>query len=489
MQYFRKIIFYICTAIYIVFCPLIILYALGYIYRPGPGSVVMKTGLIYLSTAPTGATIYLDEKELDQKTPNAIQDVLPGDHTVRIELDGYDSWREQVPVAEAKATVLDKVLLLPSQWKVESIGGGPFSKIDLIPKSGSFLLVEGPAAADIAVFDLNSQKTRPLFAPGAVWSKETVERFFTTEGSTVIVSVLKAAEGKRYIWTDLKATQPAGQDITALVENVPVLMEWVAADGTQIFTYGEGEIAKIDTSAGAVYPGFIPGAKGIGLYNSEIYAIRQNGIFLKTGEGNKTEKVLLDDPALGETLFGDETFFIIKGVSDETMIFLGSGGALLANKLPYRFVSEGVLGAVPGGTGEKVLLWQKKQIGILDFSTENTGNVDFEKAPELTWVYSDGKDIKQCFWVYEGSHILFRDGQEVVLLGLSEYGTVNKSVLFKVQKESDVYYSERQGQLYYLEPSGGKLSTVRLVPEKGLLPAPAKGKVKKELEQQGKTGN
>jgi len=33
------------------------------------------------------------------------------------------------------------------------------------------------------------------------------------------------------------------------------------------------------------------------------------------------------------------------------------------------------------------------------------------------------------------------------------------------------------------------LSTVRLVPEKGLLPAPAKGKVKKELEQQGKTGN
>ncbi len=489
MQFFRKIVFYICTTVYIVFCPLIILYALGYNYKPGPGRVVVKTGLIYLSTAPTGATIYLDDKELDQKTPTAVQDVLPGDHSVRIELNGYDSWKEQVPVREAKATVLEKVLLLPSKWTAESINGGPYQKLIPVPGSGFCLIASGVAAADIMALDLNSQETRPLFAPEEVWSKETVEKFFTMTGSTAIVVSLKTTGGTRYLWIDLISGKPGGQDITALVEGTPLRIEWDKGVATQLFTFAGGEINKIDISEGAVYPAFIPEVKGIGIYESEIYALKQNGLFLKTGSDSKEEKVLLDDPTLGGSLFGEEAFFDIKGVSNEILIFLGSGGELLANKLPYRFVSDGVLGVIPDRTSPKVLLWKKREMGILDFSTEKTGNIDFEKAPELTWVYSGGKDIKQCFWVYDGSHILFQDKDEVFLLGLREYGTGNKSALLQVQKESTVYYSERQGQLFYLEPSGGRVSTIRIIPEKGLLPEPAKGKVKKELEEQRETGN
>ena len=60
MLILRKIVFYIFALFYIVFCPLVVLYAFGYIFKPQSEEVVVKTGIIYLSTAPAGASIYVN---------------------------------------------------------------------------------------------------------------------------------------------------------------------------------------------------------------------------------------------------------------------------------------------------------------------------------------------------------------------------------------------------------------------------------------------
>ena len=68
MLLLRKIIFYIFAAVYVVACPLVIAYALGYMFVPQQRNVI-QTGLISLQTIPAGAEVTLDCEPYPRLTP------------------------------------------------------------------------------------------------------------------------------------------------------------------------------------------------------------------------------------------------------------------------------------------------------------------------------------------------------------------------------------------------------------------------------------
>ena len=81
-----------------------------------------KTGLVYVSTNPPDATVYIDGRVSHQKTPTAIRDLTPGEHFIRIELSSYNDWERNIPIVGKKATVLANTLLIPEEC---------FSAVDL----------------------------------------------------------------------------------------------------------------------------------------------------------------------------------------------------------------------------------------------------------------------------------------------------------------------------------------------------------------------
>ena len=109
MLFLRKILFYLLTALYFVLCPLTILYALGYLFSPGTGQGIVKTGLISLSSAPPNASVYLENRRYTQKTPTVLRDLLPGNYSVKLVLKDHEPWVQTVPVEAKKATVLVEV--------------------------------------------------------------------------------------------------------------------------------------------------------------------------------------------------------------------------------------------------------------------------------------------------------------------------------------------------------------------------------------------
>ena len=159
----------------------------------------------------------------------------------------------------------------------------------------------------------------------------------------------------------------------------------------------------------------LEGILGYGFFERKIYLLRDNFTFERTDLDGKREKVLLEDPALGQSLFQKNKFYQIKifpgeVFSGDIILFLGENGELLGNRLPYRFVEKGVLGLEFHQKSKRVLFWTEKAIGILDFSKDRTleGNA-FEAAPKLIWILRERDQIKQAFLVYEASHILFRE--------------------------------------------------------------------------------
>lgn len=467
MQTLRKIFFYIFTVIYIVFCPLLILYALGYIYSPGAGEKLVTTGLIYVDTAPQGADVYLDLKPREEKTPTVMPELLPGEYRVSLKLAGYKTWQDKVPVEAEKATVLDKVILIPEKWEETVLLKETCDKLIPIRGTGLIILGSKKEASSYIVYDHSQDKKWPLLPGGK--DEEEIEEYFIRQKSSYALLHLAGPEGERFLWVNLDEGGDKPIDVTELFPSPPDFVLWSSGDEDNLFSLQEGHINRIGVKENALYPAIVKEVRGFGLEGGDVYSLKEDGKFIRTDSSGKNEEGLLDDPPLAKTIFGEKAQYDIKVFPNDIILFFGSGGELVTNRLPYTFVEKGLRGVEYDRDKQRALIWTKGKIGYIDFAAEETGKVDFEKGPSLRWLYT-GSDIGRCFWVHEGSHVLFDDAEEVHLLEMEEYGMVKVSSVLDRKVDRSIYYSEKTGKMYFLPEKGGSLKQTVIVPEKSLFP-------------------
>ncbi|MFC1570216.1 hypothetical protein ACFL4E_00350, partial [Candidatus Omnitrophota bacterium] len=281
-----------------------------------------------------------------------------------------------------------------------------------------------------------------------------------------------AQKAVKFLWIKLAEGGNTVKDISDLFIKEPDEISWESGNEDDLFSMHDGSLDKITVAEGAVYPELIRNVRGYGLFNGEIYLLSKSGTIIKTGYDAKTSTSILDDPHLGEQIFGPSGFYQVKVLSDDIILFIGPDGELIANHLPYKFVDKGTRGIQFYQEENKVLIWKKDRIAILDFSAEKTQNTSFEKGPSMRWIYTEGKDIRNAFWVYEDSHVLFQDGENVSILGVEEFGVVTLDDVITVEKKSNIYFSEGTGLVYFLASKGKGLFETRIVPEKKLIPVP-----------------
>ncbi len=119
-QRIRQVLFYLSVFIFLVGLPFILSFALGYKFD-WHGFKFTKTGLIDLVTQPPGALVRLDGKLLDERTPSAIQELLPGTYRVAMELKDYYPWEKDIHVEAGKVTRLDKIIFFPLRPNIKQL--------------------------------------------------------------------------------------------------------------------------------------------------------------------------------------------------------------------------------------------------------------------------------------------------------------------------------------------------------------------------------
>jgi len=125
-QRIRTVLFYASVAVFVVFLPFILSSALGYKFDRRNFKFT-RTGLIFIKTQPAGASVYLDERILNEKTPTTINELLPGSYRIRLELEKHYPWTDEVVVEEGKATALDKIILFLLRPNVKQLNKAKFS--------------------------------------------------------------------------------------------------------------------------------------------------------------------------------------------------------------------------------------------------------------------------------------------------------------------------------------------------------------------------
>jgi len=108
----RACLYYISVAVFLIGLPFILAFSLSYKFDRRSFKFT-RTGIISIKTQPPGATVILDGKKLVDKTPLSIPELLPGIHTLTLELDGYYPYDRQVEVERGGVTRLEKVILFP----------------------------------------------------------------------------------------------------------------------------------------------------------------------------------------------------------------------------------------------------------------------------------------------------------------------------------------------------------------------------------------
>lgn len=468
MRLLRHLCFYLFTVIYLVTCPLTILYALGYVLRPGAEHGMVKTGLISVTTTPPGATIYLGKRRYTKRTPTVLRDLLPGEYPIAVILKRYKPWVRTLRVEPEKATALEKLVLLPTTWTPREILRGAWKTLTLIPESRFLLLASGPTMAEVMVYDVKAEKTWPLLPSSAPWERAIIISQTVTQESPAVLFQIKAQDGEHMLWIELREDGNLVEELTASFPEPPYQVEWDPVDRHHVFVFHRGSLSRLDLVSKFVVRQFMDHLRGFGLLNRSIYGLTEDNVLERFNRHGKNPERVLDDPLAGPEVFSGHGLFQVLAFSPHAIFLLGDDGALVMNRPPYHVVDHGVKGLVWDPHHERVVVWQTDRLGVLDLSTDFIKDLTEDIEPTVHWIFTQGRYLEQAFWVAEGSHVLFRDQNHVYLLQLEPNGPASISPLLDIKRNSDIGYVDDSGTLYYLDHVTGRAAALQLLPKREL---------------------
>ena len=87
----------------------------------GSGEVVERSGLVQISSLPTGATIYIDGEAPLLLSTNASRTMLAGEHEISLAKGGFDGWKKTIKVTEGMMYRLNYPRLFKEEREKEEV--------------------------------------------------------------------------------------------------------------------------------------------------------------------------------------------------------------------------------------------------------------------------------------------------------------------------------------------------------------------------------
>jgi hypothetical protein len=488
MPLFRKIIFYIFALIYLICCPLIILYALGFVFNPQARKVV-KTGIISLNSIPSGAAVSINKTPLPNKTPTNIHNLPPEQYLVTLTHPQYRPWEKRVPVVAEQATTIDHILLIPESWALGGIS--PHSFEQLIPMEGnSFLLLQkGKALKDLFIYrfqegmeqkllknvgisEADPERVVPIFSDDFIYAQGEILSYYTVKSSPFLLLEIDAKGKRKFLWVDPREKKTKVNEVTDLFPKVPQQVLWDANEDKNIFSFQDNYLNRLNVIEKAIYPKYSKNVQGFGVKGNAVYLFHKGPFFVRVDLEGKEQQLPLKDPDSLRSLLGMKNDIRISVLENDLFLFWGKRGELSTNRFPFIIVKNGVNGFSYNRASQQLLVWTDNKIGIADFTRQSIKGKKLKKLPTPDWFVSKGKNIRQAFWVYQGSHLLFLDQDQIFLIEIATYDHPILTEVGRVKRGTSVYYSDSSGKVFFLDAQTGMLSEITIIPPQSIIPLP-----------------
>jgi len=123
----RRILYLIAFALFFIIAGLVALYAAGLRYNLDRG-LIERVGVFYIKSYPEGASIFLNGRPTDKKTPQRILNLAPGAYAVSVERSTYGTWSKSLEIKAGQTTFVRDIVLFKEfpQFASLSAGGSDF---------------------------------------------------------------------------------------------------------------------------------------------------------------------------------------------------------------------------------------------------------------------------------------------------------------------------------------------------------------------------
>jgi len=463
-NFFKKPFIYFCILCAFI-CHLVYIFAFGYTYVPGQTKEGLEIGSIYLSSVPKGASIDVGGKRYSLKTPVQIDNLLPGFYKLNITLPGYKPWPRTVRVGAGTVSVIDKILFPPNTWRKRVVLRDSFENLISLPKSRLFILTQGARLSEHSIYDPKLGSRVDLSRDYPHLASAVVKDVFTMPGSSALVFYVSLKGKPALIWAKYTEGAITLSDISGIINFNSFDLKWDIDASNYVFCLQNNYINRLYINERVVHPKYFQDISSYNLFGGLVYMITPSKLVVVSDYAKTGKQDLVGDTILGGVLFKEKGKFDIRPLTRSIVLFLSQKGGLFSNHAPHTIVTSGVRGIDTDPATRSITFWQARGLGVIDFRVEQV-QAEWQKAPKSSWIYTKAKDIKQGFWVYDGSHIIFRDRDDVFLIERNTLRAKTFEYVTEVKTATDVQYVEEIGALFYLDSSTGNLSLIQVIPRR-----------------------
>jgi len=118
----RKAIYALFLLAFFITAPTVVLFTAGYRLNFDTLRVV-KTGLLLVATTQKGADVFVDATRSAGKTPVLIDDLLPGEHLVRVTRPGTIPWEKRLIIESQRTTFVQDLVLFADAAPASEVAG------------------------------------------------------------------------------------------------------------------------------------------------------------------------------------------------------------------------------------------------------------------------------------------------------------------------------------------------------------------------------
>lgn len=108
----RAVAFYFSVVLFFSLLPIFLSYSLGY-KIDYVALKIYKTGIIYINSQPSGASVYINGRKYKNTTPTQIEKLRPASYRVEVRLENYYPWERNLTVKPNMVTKADRIVLFP----------------------------------------------------------------------------------------------------------------------------------------------------------------------------------------------------------------------------------------------------------------------------------------------------------------------------------------------------------------------------------------
>jgi len=381
MTLLRKLVFYLFAVIYLIVCPLTVFYVLGYALKPGHQHGMVKTGLIALASVPPGASIYLEGRRFAKRTPATMTGIYPKAYRVKVVLRGYQPWSRTIRVEAEKATVLDKILLVPNAPRIQSLLSGPFETLTKIPETPFLLVKRGSRLDDIVIFNWKDATALMLPTDQSIPADTRVVSVTAMRESSFVLLESRSKDRQQFIGMELDASGPKLTDLTNLFPMEPDWVIWNPRGPRQLFSVQRDSVNRLDLETMAIYPKIVDRIRGVGVSDQTLYVLTEDLVLQRLDQDGRLIETLFNDPVTTQALAKVSGRWRMTVLSEDLMVLLGERDELWISRFPDDVLDVGIRGFEFDPQQERLLIWRKDRVGIVECAAQASEDDVAEQNP------------------------------------------------------------------------------------------------------------